>query len=473
VPVRLDSRLSVPDVLIIGGGPAGYVAGIRAAQLNARVTIVENDIVGGTCLNRGCIPTKILVERARLLTQLRSIQAANVKAGKWEPELKEIMEIKRLTVERIVKGTKRLLDSYGIEILQGSARITGPREVRIASLAGTQRLAAKNLIIATGSSPQTLPIPGCSADGVLIGEEILGISERPNRLVIIGGGGIGVEFACIFNALGTKVTIIELMSQILPNEDTDMAQYLHQILESKGIDIYTDAKIKEINNHPSGTLSVRFSSPIQEKEIETDKVLVSVGRKPNIQNLGLDNLNIELEHGWIKTDSHMRTNCTNTFASGDVVGKYLLAYVAWAEGIVAAENTMGRNSEIDYSVIPRCTFSDPQLASVGLTENQARSRGINTKVGAFSFSDNSRAVVLGEENGGIKIITDSDSGEILGAQIMGPQAAELINGIALAMKLEATIQDIGNVMCVHPTLFELIKEAALDVENRAIHRTKK
>lgn len=465
--------MSVPDVLVIGGGPAGYVAGIRAAQLDAKVTIVECDRVGGTCLNRGCIPTKILVERTKLRNQLRGILEGHMKADKWEPELKDIMEVKRLIVEKIVKGTRRLLDSYGIEILQGSARITGQKEVEVTGPAGTQRVAAKNLIIATGSSPETLPIPGRNAEGILSGEEMLEISEPPNRLVIIGGGGIGVEFACIFNALGTKVTIIELMSQILPNEDTDMSQYLRQILESRGIEIYTDAKVKEISSHASDTLSVRFSSPIQEKETEADKVLVSVGRKPNTQNLGLENLNIELERGWIKTDSHMRTSCANIFASGDVAGKYQLAYVAWAEGIVAAENAMGRNSEIDYSVIPKCTFSDPQLASVGLTENQARSRGINIRVGAFSFSDNSRAVVLGEENGGIKIITDSDSGEILGAQIMGPQAAELINGIALAMKLEATIQDIGDVMCVHPTLFEVLKEAALDVENRAIHRTRK
>jgi dihydrolipoamide dehydrogenase len=213
----------------------------------------------------------------------------------------------------------------------------------------------------------------------------------------------------------------------------------------------------------------------QEKveKVEGDKILVSVGRKPNTQNLGLENADIALERGWIKTDSHMMTNQPNIFAVGDVAGKYQLAYVAWAEGVVAAENAMGKNSNVDYSVIPRCTFSDPQLASVGLTESQAKGKGFNVKVGLFSFSDNSRALALGEENGGIKIVTDSDSGEILGAHIMGPEAAELIGSIALAMKLEATIQDIEDVICVHPTLYEVIKEAALDVEDRAIHRMKK
>jgi len=465
-------ELPVPDVLIIGGGPGGYVAAIRAAQLGGKVTIIEKDKLGGTCLNRGCIPTKTLIERTKLLNKLQHL---NLGPGTDKPriELKEIMQTKQSTVDKICKSTQRLLDSYGIEILQGTARIVGQKEVEVKEDAGTNRFTARKLIIATGSSPAILPIPGGATEGVLSGEKMLEISDVPDRLVVVGGGSIGVEFACIFNALGTKVTILELMPQILPNEDTDMSQFLRQLLENRGIEIHTEAKVEEISSKGSAELSVRFSEGGQEKVVGGNRVLASVGRKPNIENLGLDNMNITLERGWIKTDNHMQTNNPNVFASGDVAGKYQLAYVAWAEGIVAAENAMSKNSEIDYSVIPKCTFSDPQLASVGLTENQARSKGMNVKVGFFSFSDNSRALTLGEEDGGIKIVTDSDSGEILGAQIMGAEACELIGGMALALKLEATIQDLGDMICVHPTLFEVIKEAALDVEGRAIHRIKK
>jgi dihydrolipoamide dehydrogenase len=454
-------ELPVPDVLIIGGGPGGYVAAIRAAQLGGKVTIIEKDKLGGTCLNRGCIPTKTLVERIKLLNKLQNL---NLGPGTDKPriELREIMETKQSIVDKICKSTQRLLDSYGIEILRGTARIVGQKEVEVKEDAGTNRFTARKLIIAAGSSPAILPIPGGATEGVLSGEKMLEISDVPDRLVVVGGGGIGVEFACIFNALGTKVTILELMPQILPNEDTDMSQFLRQLLENRGIEIHTEAKVEEISSKGSA-----------EQVVGGNRVLVSVGRKPNIENLGLDNMNITLERGWIKTDNHMQTDNPNVFASGDVAGKYQLAYVAWAEGIVAAENAMNKNSEIDYSVIPKCTFSDPQLASVGLTENQARSKGMNVKVGFFSFSDNSRALALGEEDGGIKIVTDSDSGEILGAQIMGAEACELIGGMALALKLEATIQDLGDMICVHPTLFEVIKEAALDVEDRAIHRIKK
>jgi dihydrolipoamide dehydrogenase len=302
---------------------------------------------------------------------------------------------------------------------------------------------------------------------------MLDISEAPDRLLIIGGGGIGVELGCIFNAVGTKVTILELMPHILPNEDPDFSDYLRELLQRKGITIKTDAKVKEIADNGSAGFSIKFWHANQEERVEGDRILVSVGRRPNVQEVGLENLNVALEAGWIKTDGHMRTNVPGVFAAGDIVGRYWFAYTASAEGVVAAENAMGGNSEIDYSVIPRCTFSDPQVASVGLTENQARAQGTNVKVGMFSFSDNSRALTMGEEDGGIKVITDSTSGEILGAHIIGPEAAELIGGIALAMKLEATIQDVGELMYIHPSLSEALKEAALDIDDKAIHRMKK
>ena len=458
------------DILIIGGGPGGYVAGIRTAQLGGKVTIIERDNIGGTCLNRGCVPTKILAERTKLLGKLRNFGS---ETGDVNKSFAELMEMKRQAIEGVVKSTRRLLDSYGIEFIQGVGRITGQGEVEIAGAAGNQHVSARKLIIASGSSPSSLPIPGADSPLVLSGEKILEIKEAPEKLVIIGGGGIGVEFACIFNSIGTKVTILELMPQILPNEDLDMSQFLRQLLESRGIEIYTEAEVREIVNCTSDEVSVRFSVGNQEKEVRGTKVLLSVGRRPNTQNLGLENVDVVLDRGWIKTDNHMRTSNPNIFASGDVAGKYQLAYVAWAEAIVAAENAMGENSEINYSVIPRCTFSDPQLASVGLTETQARSKGYDIKIGAFALTDNSRALALGEQTGGIKIIADADSGEILGAHIMGPEAAELIGCVALAMKLEATVQDLGEMMVIHPTLLEVVKEAALDVDNRSIHRMKK
>jgi dihydrolipoamide dehydrogenase len=464
------------DVAIIGSGPGGYVAAIRAAQLGAKVCVVEKNRLGGVCLNRGCIPTKVLISCVDTLLRVRDASHFGIEVGGYEVDFPRMILRKDEVVSHLRRGIESLFKARKIEFIQGIARLISSNEIEVSKLeVGNQKLEAKNIIIATGSSPLELPNLRFDGKKFLSSDQILNISETPKSLLIIGGGVIGCEFATIFASLGTKVTIVEMMEQILPQEDKEVAKKLELIFKKRGIEVLTKTKIDKV------------------EEIKQEKTLVCVGRSPNTTDLGLEQAGIKLDKGRIAVNEYLQTNLPGIFAIGDCIGGYLLAHVASYEGVVAAENIFGKLRKVDYRVVPNCIFTNPEIGSVGLTKQKAGTRpaataspGAGTSpaatihsvaaplVGAFKavrfpFSASGKAAVLGETDGFVKIIADSQTDEILGASIIGPQATELIAETAIAMKLKAKASEISEIIFAHPTLSESIHEAFDALYERAIH----
>ena len=458
------------DVAIIGAGPAGYVAAIRATQLGAAVVLIEKDEVGGVCLNRGCIPTKALLESANLLSKIAKARRYGISVGDVSVDISSIMERKNTIVKRIVSSTRRLVESYDIEIVKGTATITGSREVTVTNSSSVKKIGANNIVIATGSEPAFLRVPGLERTRTLTSDDVLAVEDLPRNLLIIGGGVIGVEFACIFKRLGASVTIVEIMPQLLLGEDEEMASFLQHLLEEEGVNVLTNAQVAKIEEKSDGT-TVVVATRNGEKTLTTEAILVAVGRVPKTDGLGLGDIRVD-ERGRIIVDKRMKTSVSNIYAVGDVVGRYMLAHVASAEAIVAAENILGTTVEMDYRAVPRCVYTSPEVASVGLTEKQAIASGHKTTVGRFSFLSSSRALTLSEDRGGIKVVADANSGEILGIHMIGPEVSEMIHEAVLAMKLEATVHDVADMIYAHPTLSEALKEAALDAVGRSIHKVR-
>jgi len=458
------------DVAIIGAGPAGYVAAIRATQLGAAVVLIEKDEVGGVCLNRGCIPTKALLESANLLSKIAKARRYGISVGDVSVDISSIMERKNTIVKRIVSSTRRLVESYDIEIVKGTATITGSREVTVTNSSSVKKIGANNIVIATGSEPAFLRVPGLERTRTLTSDDVLAVEDLPRNLLIIGGGVIGVEFACIFKRLGASVTIVEIMPQLLLGEDEEMASFLQHLLEEEGVNVLTNAQVAKIEEKSDGT-TVVVATRNGEKALTTEAILVAVGRVPKTDGLGLGDIRVD-ERGRIIVDKRMKTSVSNIYAVGDVVGRYMLAHVASAEAIVAAENVLGTTVEMDYRAVPRCVYTSPEVASVGLTEKQAIASGHKTTVGRFSFLSSSRALTLSEDRGGIKVVADANSGEILGIHMIGPEVSEMIHEAVLAMKLEATVHDVADMIYAHPTLSEALKEAALDAVGRSIHKVR-
>jgi len=458
------------DVAIIGAGPAGYVAAIRAAQLGARVALIEKDEVGGVCLNRGCIPTKALLESTNLATKIAKAGKYGISVDNVSTDISSMMLRKNGIVKRIVASTRHLIESYGVEIVEGTATIAGPREVTIVGSSSVRKIESNNIMIATGSEPACLQVPGLEKTRIITSDDALALEDLPRSLLVIGGGSIGVEFACIFNRLGVSVTILEMMPQLLPGEDEEMTSFLQHLLEEDGVNVLTDARVTKIEENKDGTAIVAATRN-GEKTLAAEEILVAVGRVPNSDRLGLDDIRVD-ERRRIIVDKRMKTSVPNIYAIGDVVGKHMLAHVASAEAIVAAENVMGADVEIDYSVVPRCVYTSPEVASVGLTEKQATASGRQITVGRFSFLNNARALTLSEDRGGIKVVADAKSGEILGIHMIGPEVSEMIHEAVLAIRLEATVQDVADMIYAHPTLSEALKEAALDAAGRSIHKVR-
>ena len=461
--------MSEIDVVIIGGGPGGYVSAIKAAHLGLKAVLVEKDKLGGVCLNRGCIPTKALVSTAELLNHLQRAGEFGIQVKDYSFDFPAIMKRKDLITRRLSSGVEQLMKANQVRVVRGEGQIIEPGKVEVTDTAGEKEvIKTKNIIIATGSKVMKLPIPGIDSEGVITSDEALSLSELPSRMLIVGGGVVGIEFAGIFRALGVEVKVVEMLPRILLSIDEEIARRLTQLLKRKGIEILTDCKVKEIKK-ANQNLEVLVSTTDKEKKLEAEKVLSAAGRVPELGNIDVQRLGIELDGKAIKVDEKMRTNIPGIYAVGDVVGKIMLAHVASREGIVAVENISGKEVLMDYKVVPNCVFSMPEVASVGLTEEEARKENNNIKVSKFPFMANGKALGMGETEGMVKIIADGDTLELLGVHILGAHVSDLIAEGTLALSMEATALEIVNTIHAHPTLAEAIAEAAEGIVGKPIH----
>lgn len=458
------------DVAVIGGGPAGYVAAIRAAQLGGKVVLVEKEKLGGVCLNIGCIPTKVLVKSCEVLSTIKRAKEFGVEVGEdIKINLPRLMGRKKRIVARLVGGVGYLLKKNKVQWIKGEGNLIDPSTILIREEGKEQRLKAKKIIIATGSLPANLPIKGIDEKAVITSTEALEIEDIPENFLIIGGGVIGIEFANIYSTLGSKVTIVELLPRILPGEDAEISEKLKQIMIKRGINILTSSTVDSVKREETGYVGV-VKTPQGIKEIPFDKMLVSVGRRANSTKIGLEQVGIKTDKkGWIQVNSRMQTNIPNIYAAGDVVGGYLLAHIAYIEGEIAAENAMEKFSEVNYRAVPRFVCSTPEMAAVGLTEEEAKKRGHHVKVGKFPFIANGKALIIGESEGMVKIICNAETEEVLGIHILGPQATDLILEGTISINLETTLEEMINTIHPHPGLGEAIREAALDAQGRVIH----
>ncbi|MFQ6002573.1 MAG: dihydrolipoyl dehydrogenase [Candidatus Zixiibacteriota bacterium] len=458
------------NLVIIGGGPAGYVGAIRASQLKANVTLIERDEVGGTCLNVGCIPTKVLTSTAHLYLNMKRCDRWGLKAHGIELDFPRIMRRKQMVTQRLVTGVKSLLKANGVNLIKGTASFLDEKVIEVKTNKDkSDKIEPDKILIACGSVPIMLPIPGMESEGVVDSTGALSFEEVPERMLIIGGGAIGCEFAYIYHSFGTQVTIVEMLSQILPGEDQEIVATLRTSLERAGIKIHTDSKVSKIASAKEGKKTLTVSTPKGEIEIEAEKILVSVGRKANTKDLGLEKLGIKMDGPNIMVDQHLKTNLPDVYAAGDCIGNWLLAHVASMEAELAVENALGTQKKMDYTAVPRCIFTHPEIGSVGLSEKQATDQGIKIKIGKFPFIANGKAQAENEAEGMVKIIADANSDKILGAHILGPRATDLIAELTLAMQMGAKVEDLIDTIHAHPTLAEPVREATLKLDGRPIH----
>ncbi len=453
------------DVIVLGGGPGGYVAAIKAAQLGGRVALIEKESLGGVCLNWGCIPTKALLKNARVYNDIlegSDFGIEGIEKDKLRINWQRMLERKNQVVKRLVMGVQGLMQKNKVDIYNGfgSFRDEGSIEVNGETIYG------EKFIIATGASPMLPEIPGITeavkSGYALTSKEILDIPSLPKSLLILGGGVIAVEFATLFNTLGVEVTMLQRSDRILSNVEKEMAQSLSRHLKKQGVKIITNVSIKAFNHNE--VLAVKDN---KEVSYRADKILVSLGNKPNMS--GLEALPLELDARGIKTAENMSTNIKHIYAIGDVNGKYTLAHVASAEGIVAATNCMGGNEVLNYQIVPSCIYSFPEIASVGLTEEEAKAEGYSVVVSRFPLSANGKALAEGESLGFIKIIADEKYGEILGTHIMAAHATDMISEAIISMQLEGTAHDVAKAIHPHPTLSEIVMEAAHGLVGMPIH----
>ncbi len=457
------------DIVLLGGGTGGYVAAIRAAQLGLKVAVVEKDKVGGTCLHRGCIPTKALLKSASVLTLVKNATEYGVTATGIEVNYPQAIKRSGKIVNQNFNGIKLLFKKHGIALIDGIGSLRDTHTVSVNLPDGSQRdVRGRNVIIDTGSRPR--PIPGIPFDGIRVinSDHATWLEEIPKRVIIRGGGATGVEFASVFHAFGAEVTLV---GNVVPNEDADVSQQLARSFTKSGIRIIPNVRpTADDFDITEGGVILRVKQNGKEQRIEADSLLVAIGRQGNIEDIGLEELGIKTEKSYIVTDDYCRTEKDGLFAIGDVMGRQLLAHTAMHQGIIVAELVAGEKPmPLDYSRVPSCTYCHPEIASLGLTEKQAKANGHNIKVGKFPLRANGKAMIEGEGDGFIKMVADADSDDLLGVHIIGGHATELIAETALAMLLEATPWEIALSVHPHPTISEVIGEAALAVDGRAIH----
>ncbi len=459
-------------LIVLGGGPGGYVAALKAARLGAQVTVVEKDEVGGTCLNVGCIPTKTLIASVEALHKARNLGDYGIDlTGQVSANLSKIMERKERVVSIQVKGIKGLFKNWGVTLLEGKGMLLNSREVGVEKKDGTRdTLEGDRIIIASGSTPALIPTFLFDGENILSSDDAIRVREIPKSMLIVGAGVIGCEFACIFSELGTEVTMVELLPRAVATEDPEISEQLERELKKKQIKLVTGTGVAKTEKREDGMHSLLSDG----KEIITEKILVAVGRSFNSGDIGLETVGVKKgPKGQIVVDEKMETDVKGIYAVGDVVGGMLLAHKASREGIVAASNACGIAMTMDYSVVPAAIFTSPEIASVGIREHQAAERGMNIRTGRFQFRALAKAHAMGEISGFFKIIADADTDRILGAHIIGPHASDLIHEVAVAMHAGLKAKDIEETIHAHPTLSEGLMEASGDVHDGAIHSLKK
>ncbi|KUO48878.1 MAG: pyridine nucleotide-disulfide oxidoreductase [Desulfitibacter sp. BRH_c19] len=453
------------DIVVVGGGPGGYVAAIRGAQLGAKVALIEASELGGTCLNRGCIPTKAMIASVDKLEAVKEAGDFGIEVDGYKVNFQKLQERKNQVVAQLVKGVHFLVKKNKIDHFKGYGFLLNDNELEVKSEDGSQKISGKNIIIATGSEPLVFDSFNYDGVNIITSDEALELQEVPESLLIVGGGVIGCEFATIYAALGTKVTIVEALPRVLPMVDKDIAMRLQSFLKKKGITIKTKTMIKELIATEGQVKAV-----IDGGDIIAQKVLVSVGRKVSSQGFGMENTGVEIgSRGEILVNEKMQTNIPHIYAIGDVTNKVLLAHVASAQGITASESIMGKEKTMDYKVVPNCIFTKPEVASVGLTSDECTTENIAIKVGKFNFIAIGKAVAMGETDGMVKIIAREDDNTILGVHIIGPHAADLISEASVAIHSKLTLEDLAEIIHAHPTLSEAVMEAAEQGLGKAIH----
>ncbi|MHC0035996.1 dihydrolipoyl dehydrogenase [Pseudoneobacillus sp. C159] len=467
------------DLVILGGGTGGYVAAIKAAQLGLKTAVVEKGKLGGTCLHKGCIPSKALLRSAEVYAQTKHSENFGVITSEVSVDFIKVQERKQKIVDQLHKGVQMLMKKGKIDVFDGIGRILGPSifspmpgtiSVEMNDGSENEMLIPKNVIVATGSRPRTLP--GLEIDGkdVLTSDDALVMEQLPNSMIIVGGGVIGIEWASMLSDFGVEVTVIEYANRIIPTEDVEISKEMQRLMKKKGVKIVTGAKVlSETLVKDNGT---RISAEIkgEVKEFQSEKILVSVGRQANVEGIGIENTDIQLDRGFIVTNEFFQTKESHIYAIGDVIGGLQLAHVASHEGIVAVEHIAGHKpSPINYDLVSRCIYSTPEVSSVGITEEQAIERGYKVKVGKFSFRAIGKALVFGESDGFVKIVADEETDDLLGVHMIGPHVTDMISEAGLAMVLNATPWEIAHTIHPHPTLSEAIGEAALAVDGNAIH----
>ncbi len=459
------------DVVIIGAGPGGYVAAIRAAQLGLKTAIVEKADVGGVCLNRGCIPSKALIRNAEVLSLIKRAEEYGIQYDNLRADFGKAVDRAQQAVDRLTRGVKQLLKKNKVDLFTGTASFSAKDRITVTDAAGTRtELTTRAVIVATGS--RNKPLPGIVPNGrsIITSDEALKLNPLPSRLVIVGGGATGVEFGYVFAAYGVQVTIVEALDRLLPGEDEEISKTLQTAFKKQGITAQTKSKVTSIKPADGG-LSVQIESAGSASQtINCDQLLLAAGRAGNIEGLGLEALGVKTERGNIVTNGWLETTVSGIYAIGDVAGKSLLAHSASAEGVTVVERLAGKEAKpINYRHIPRCVYCQPQVASVGLSEADAATAGYTVKVGKFPFQANGKALALGETEGFIKIVADAKSGECLGVQMIGAEVTELIGEAVLLQTMEGTPQELRASVHPHPTLSEAVMEAAAAVYGEAIH----
>jgi len=459
------------DLLIIGGGPGGYVAAIKAAQLGLSVGLIERDKVGGACLHKGCIPTKALIQSTHLYELFKRSKEFGIVTEGVSADFSEFHKRKQIIVNRLFGGVEHLLKKNKVDLLNGTGQIVSPGKVLVKD--GNkikEEVSAENIIIATGSSPVVFKGLPHDKKSVLTSDDILELEEIPSSLLIIGGGSVGIEFAYIYNALGSEVTVIEVMDEILPTSDKDVGSTLRKNLSKKGINFLTQTELDHIEIKERAVETTVKKKDGKTEMFQNEKVLLAMGRKPETEDSGLETLNLEFNGRFIDVDENMQTSQSGIYAIGDVTGPPLLAHVASAQGLFVAHNIAGADyPPINSNTIPKVTYTNPQVASVGMTQEEAELAGYEVKNDRFPFIANGKAQIIGEEEGFIKVITDESNGEILGVHLIGHEVGELIGSMSLAMNLEATNLEVSANIFPHPTLSEVFAEAFHMIEGKAIH----
>ncbi len=458
------------DIVIIGGGPGGYETAIRAAKLGANVTLIEKELLGGTCLNRGCIPTKALYRNAEILNNIKEADKFGINLNGYSLNISKIQSRKQEIVDKLVSGIEVLIKGNKIEYFNGFGSMVDQNTVLVKMGEKTVEIKTKYIIIATGSKPSTIPVEGSDIEGIYTSKEILEFKEIPKRLTIIGAGVIGVEFANIFNSFGTEVTLMLRSKNIIKTEDVEISKRLASIFKKKGISILNKVEYKKIEKR-NGEYVVTYKDKKGVKEIAGDKLLISAGRSPVLNDIGLDDLGIEYTRKGITVDNEFKTNIDNIYAIGDVNGKLMLAHVAAHQGIEVVERLMGKEPKINQNLVPNCIFVFPEVSSIGKREEELKEASIEYNKNKFLFAANGKALTLGEGDGFIKVLEVDN--KIVGVHILGPHASDLIHEAAIVINNNLGVEDVARTIHAHPTLSETFVEAVLGLHNEAIHQIKK